>query len=56
MGFRVRKETVTVKVCILLVKKKNNKKKTTIEMHKNYKLHLDHLDQRPTRTKKNPKK
>lgn len=25
-------------------------------MHKNYKLHLDHLDQRPTRTKKNPKK
>lgn len=24
-------------------------------MHTNYNLHLDHLGQRPTRTKKNPK-
>lgn len=36
-----------------MVKKKKQK---TIEMHTNYNLHLDHLGQRPTRTKKKPKK
>lgn len=51
--FRAWNETVTVKVCILLVKKnKQTKKTTTLEMNTNYSPPTGHLGQTFTHLKK----